>query len=94
MNVVILGNAKQTNVSDTIKSVASIFVEAGINVRYPAGEDLDTSEDLSFQETYARIDWADVVMAIPRDGLSFEHSIMGQVAYAKHVKKPVFVYYG
>lgn len=94
MNVVILGNAKQTDVSDVIKTVASTLMESGINVRYPSGEDLNTAEDLSFQETFKRIDWADMVLAIPRDGLTFEHSTMGEVAYAKHVRKPVFVYYG
>lgn len=93
MNIVILGNAKNVSVSEKITSIASTLVEAGLNVRYPSSDSLDTAEDLSFQETFGRIDWADMVLAIPKEGLSFAHSTMSEVAYAKHVKKPVFVYY-
>lgn len=93
MNIVILGNAKNPSVSEKITSIASSLVEAGLNVRYPSSDTLETAEDLNFQETFGRIDWADMVLAIPKEGLSFAHSTMSEVAYAKHVKKPVFVYY-
>lgn len=93
MNIVILGNTKSATVSEKINAIASTLVAAGINVRYPTADALDTSEDLNFQETFGRIDWADIVLAIPKEGLSFGYSTMSEVAYAKHVKKPVFVYY-
>lgn len=93
MNVVILGNAKNVSVSEKITSIAALLVEAGLNVRYPSSDTLETAQDLNFQETFGRIDWADMVLAIPKEGLSFAHSTMSEVAYAKHVKKPVFVYY-
>lgn len=93
MNIVILGNAKNPSVSEKITAIASTLVEAGLNVRYPSSDVLETAEDLNFQETFGRIDWADMVLAIPKEGLSFAHSTMSEVAYAKHVKKPVFVYY-
>lgn len=93
MNIVIIGNAKNQSISEKITSFASTLVEAGLNVRYPSSDSLDTAEDLNFQETFSRIDWADIVLAIPKEGLSFAHSTMSEVAYAKHVKKPVFVYY-
>lgn len=93
MNIVILGNAKTPSVSEKITAIASTLVEAGLNVRYPSSDTLETAEDLNFQETFGRIDWADMVLAIPKEGLSFAHSTMSEVAYAKHVKKPVFVYY-
>lgn len=91
MNIVIIGNPKRCG--DKIKEIAAVLTESGINVRYPTSDMLETNDDLNIQETFSRIDWADFVLAIPREGLGFDHSTMGEVAYAKHVRKPVFVYY-
>lgn len=91
MNIVIIGNPKRCG--DKIKEIAAVLTESGINVRYPTSDTLETNDDLNIQETFSRIDWADFVLAIPREALGFDQSTMGEVAYAKHVRKPVFVYY-
>lgn len=91
MNAVIIGNPK-TN-GEKVKDIATMLTEAGINVRYPTIDTLETSEDFSIIETFNRIDWSNIVIAIPREGLTFGPTITSEIAYAKHSKKPVFIYY-
>lgn len=91
MNIVIIGNAKSNG--EKIKNIASVLTEAGINVRYPTVDELDTSEDFSIIESFERIDWAHFVIAIPKEGLAFTQTVTSEVAYAKHCKKPVLIYY-
>lgn len=91
MNIVLIGNPK-TN-GDTIKEIAAKFVDAGMNVRYPTVDELPTGEDVAIIETFERIDWADFVIAIPRDGLSLNYATTSEIAYAKHKHKAVFLYY-
>lgn len=92
MNVVIIGNPK-TN-SEVLKSIAGKLTEAGLSVRYPTVEMLDLGEDSAIIETFERIDWADMVIAVPKEGLVFNHTITSEIAYAKHKQRPVFIYYG
>lgn len=91
MNIVIIGNIK-TN-ADDIKSIAEKLAEAGIGVRYPAFDMPDVSADSEMVAAFERIDWADFVIAIPRDGLTFSHATTSEIAYAKYRKKPVLIYY-
>lgn len=91
MNVAIIGNSQKR--AEKIKAIAAVLNDSEINVQYPSFDEPDPVGDVEIREIFARIDRADLVLAIPREGLSFEHSTMSEIAYAKHVKKPVFVYY-
>ena len=91
MNIVLIGNPK-TN-GETIKEIAGTLTDAGISVRYPTGDSLDIGEDVAIIETFERIDWADFVIAIPKNGLTFNQSTTSEIAYAKHRKKTVFIFY-
>lgn len=88
MNMVIIGNPSTSG--DRIKEVATELIASGINVRYPSS---DAVEEESAIETFERIDWSNFVIAIPRDALNFDTSTANYLAYAKHTKKPVFIYY-
>lgn len=91
MNVVIVGNPK-TNIEE-IKAIAASLTDSGFSVRYPTVEMLEISEDSAMVETFERIDWSDVVIAVPREGLTFGHMTTSEIAYAKHKKKAVLIYY-
>lgn len=91
MNVVIIGNPS-TN-GDRIKELATSLSEGGVNVRYPTIDALDTTEDASIIETFERIDWSNFVIAVPKEGLAFSAKTTSELAYAKHCKKPVLIYY-
>lgn len=89
MNIVIIGNPRKSG--DKIKTLATELSEAGINVRYPAENSLDSTEDI--KETYERIDWSDFVIAVPVEDITFDYSTTSSLAYAKHTKKPVLISY-
>lgn len=91
MNIVLIGNPKING--EKIKEVASQLTDAGINVRYPTVDELDTSADIPIIEMFERIDWCTAALVFPRDGLNMDMSTTTAMAYAKHAKKPVFVYY-
>lgn len=91
MNITIIGNPQRNG--DTISALATTLTEAGINVRYPAENALNTTEDISLEETFDRIDWSDWTIIIPIEGISFDRSSTGAMAYAKHIHKPIFIYY-
>ena len=91
MNVAIVGNA-QVN-TEKIKDIATMLTESGLDVRYPTLDSLETSEDFSIIEVFKRIDWANIILAVPREGISFDAIVTSEIAYAKHCKKPVFIYY-
>lgn len=84
MNIVLIGNMK-TN-GEKIKAIAEKFSETGINTRYP-------SEHFDMIKAFENIDWADHVIAVPREGLTFDHSTDSEISYAKYRKKDVFIYY-
>lgn len=88
MNIVIIGNPKAS--SECIKEIAESFTEAGINVRYPS---VDSIEQNSAMETFERIDWSNFVIAIPKVDLNFDSATAIYLAYAKHMNKPVFIFY-
>ena len=91
MNIVIVGNPKTND--EIIKSLANSLSEEGLHVRYPTLSDSPADGDLGIIQAFERIDWANLVIAIPRDGLNLEHSTTSAIAYAKHAKKPVLLYY-
>ena len=91
MNIVIVGNPK-TN-SETIKNLANSLSEEGLHVRYPTVSDSSADGDLGIIQAFERIDWANLVIAVPRDGLNLEYATTSEIAYAKHAKKPVLLYY-
>lgn len=88
MNMVIIGNPSVNG--EEIKTIATELTESGINVRYPSS---DTVEELSAIETFERIDWSNFVIAVPRDALNFDAATANYLAYAKHTKKPVLIFY-
>lgn len=85
MNIVLIGNMK-TN-GDKIKAIAEKFSATGIAAKYPS----DHSDMIN---AFENIDWADLVIAVPREGLTFDHSTDSEISYAKYRKKEVFIYYG
>lgn len=91
MTIVIVGNPK-TN-GETITSLANSLSEAGLNVRYQTRDDISAAEDLGIMQSFERIDGADLVIAIPRDGLNLDYTTTSEIAYARHAKKPVLLYY-
>lgn len=84
MNIVLVGNAK-TN-GDQMKEISEKLTGAGLGVRYP-------SEHSDMIKAFENIDWADYVIAVPREGLTFDHSTDSEISYAKYRKKAVFIYY-
>lgn len=91
MNVTIVGNPK--NSSEKMKKIETRLTDASVNVRHPAMEGLDTADGYDIIETFERIDWCDWVIAVPLEGLTFGQQTTSELAYAKHAKKPVFIYY-
>lgn len=85
MNIVLIGNMK-TN-GDKIKAIAEKFSITGITARYPSGQS-------DIIKAFENIDWADIIIAIPREGLTFDHSTDSEISYAKYRRKDVFIYYG
>ena len=90
MNVVIVGNLK-TN-GDTIRGISETLTGSGINVRYPT-DGLTSSDDASAIDIFERIDWADIVIAVPKNGLTFTQSTSLEISYAKYRKKMVLILY-
>ena len=91
MNVAIVGNPKIS--SEKMNQIAARLTDANINVRHPDMEGLDRADNYDIIETFERIDWCDWVIAVPREGLTFGQQTNSELAYAKHAKKPVFIYY-
>lgn len=91
MNIVLIGNPKTSG--EKIKEVAAQLADNGISVRYPTTDELDTAVDIPIIEMFERIDWCTAALVFPRDGLNMDISTTTAMAYAKHAKKPVFVYY-
>lgn len=94
MNIALIGSLKSN--ASTINSLSEKLTTAGNTVRTPSQNSnsaASTSVDSDFIESFERIDWADMIIAIPKEGLSFTHDITAQLAYAKHRKKSVFIYY-
>lgn len=92
MNVMILGNHK-TN-EDTIRYLSERLAAAGNTVRQSAQRSAETGEDSALIESFKNVDWADMIIAVPKEGLIFAHSITAEIAYARHKGKGVFIYYG
>lgn len=92
MNIVVIGNTK-TN-GETIRKIATMLIDSGVSVRYPSEEGLDTGEEVNIEETFDRVDWCDCVIAVPREGITFGYATTYEMTYAKHVNKPVLIYYG
>lgn len=91
MNIVLIGSPKTSG--EKIKEIATTLTDAGINVRFPTVDMVDIGDTNAMIETFERIDWADFVIAIPREGLTFTSSTTSEIAYAKHKKKAVLIYY-
>lgn len=92
MNIAIIGNPK-TN-SSTIKSLAERLTASGNTLKYPIEDAPSNGVDSEIIEIFEHIDWADMVIAIPREALAFNHDTTAGLAYAKYKKKTAFIYYG
>ena len=91
MNVTIIGNQK-TN-GDIIKGISDIFINSGADVRYSSDDGIVSSEDSVAIESFERIDWSDIVIAVPKSGLTFAQSVLMEVTYAKYRKKKILIFY-
>lgn len=91
MNIVLIGNPK--NSTERIETIATMLTEAKNNISYASIELLESGESTFLIEMFKQIDWADLVVAIPMEELTFDQLTTSEMAYAKHCKKSVFIYY-
>lgn len=92
MNIMILGN-ERTN-AETIKALSERLAASGNTVRISSQRTAEIGEDTTLMETFSNIDRSDIVLAVPKDGLIFSQSVTAGIAYTRHCKKAVFIYYG
>lgn len=95
MNIAIIGNPKLN--SSTISKLSEKLTASSNIVKVPIIADYtaeDRAIDAELVEGFERIDWADMVIAVPKCGLAFTHDITAELAYARYKKKTVFIYYG
>lgn len=91
MNIVLIGNPKTS--TERIETIATMLTEAKNNISYASIELLESGESTFLIEMFKQIDWADLVVAIPMEELAFDQLTTSEMVYAKHCKKPVFIYY-
>lgn len=92
MNITIIGNQK-TN-SATIRNLLVKLTESGNAVTYSSDTPANDTVDAELLESFDRIDRADLVIAVPKRDLIFDHNTTAELAYARHNSKMVFIFYG
>lgn len=92
MNVAIIGNIRSN--AAMISKLSEKITGSGNTVKCPPESVASDSVDAELIESFERIDWADMVIAVPKVGLAFTHDTTAELAYAKHKRKTVFIYYG
>ena len=84
MNIYIIGSMSNY---DKIKKVVDCLERQGQQPRYaqPSTDDLPTC----IERCYTNIDWANVIIAVPKDDGTFGNGVTYEIAYAKHIGKKV-----
>lgn len=89
MNIYIIGSMSNY---DKIQEAVQCFERQGQQPRYaqPSTDNLPTC----IERCYTNIDWANVVIAVPKDDGTFGNGTTYEIAYAKHIGKYVIKYDG
>lgn len=91
MKIAIVGHPRENK--ERIQRVSELFSHLGASITQVDKEE-GTSNDATFLHIFQSIDNADLVVAVPLEGLTLDYVATGAIAYAKHLNKQVFIYYG